>query len=86
MSIHYTPESVNDLNRLREFISEKNPYAAQRIAGELLEGINKLMVFPKMGIPVSRAPAPSMVRDLFVASYTARYLLAGDKIYIALVA
>jgi plasmid stabilization system protein ParE len=86
MSIHYTPESVDDLNRLREFISEKNPYAAQRIAGELLEGINKLMVFPKMGIPVSRAPAPSMVRDLFVASYTVRYLLAGDKIYIALVA
>jgi plasmid stabilization system protein ParE len=82
MSIHYTPESVNDLNRLREFISEKNPYAAQRIAGELLEGINKLMVFPKMGIPVSRAPAPSMVRDLFVGSYTVRYLLAGDKIYI----
>jgi plasmid stabilization system protein ParE len=42
MNVHYTPEAINDLNRLREFISEKNPYAAQRIAGELLEGINKL--------------------------------------------
>ena len=82
MNLHYTPEAVNDLNRLREFISEKNPYAAQRIAGELLEGINKLKLFPKMGIPVTRAPDPSMIRDLFIGPYTVRYLLADEKIHI----
>ena len=82
MNVQYTPEAINDLNRLREFISEKNPYAAQRIAGELLEGINKLKVFPKMGIPVSRAPDPSMIRDLFIGSYTVRYLLTDEQIHI----
>jgi plasmid stabilization system protein ParE len=82
MKIQYTPEAVDDLNRLREFISEKNPYAAQRVAGELLEGINKLLTSPKMGIPVVRAPDPSIIRDLFVGSYTIRYLLTDELIYI----
>ncbi|QIL88345.1 hypothetical protein GNX18_00070 [Microbulbifer sp. SH-1] len=39
MILQYSPESIADLTRLREFIAEKNPIAAQRIAGELLEGI-----------------------------------------------
>ncbi|MEH6550662.1 MAG: type II toxin-antitoxin system RelE/ParE family toxin [Pseudomonadales bacterium] len=82
MSIQYASEVVDDLNRLREFISEKNPYAAQRVAGELLEGINKLLTFPKMGIPVASAPDPALIRDLFIGSYTVRYLLAEDNIYI----
>lgn len=82
MNILYTPEAIVDLNRLRSFILEKNPYAAQRVAGELLEGINKLTIFPKMGIPVSRAPDPSIIRDLFIGSYTVRYLLAGEEIHI----
>lgn len=82
MNIQYTPEAVDDLNRLREFISEKNPYTAQRVAGELLEGINKLLTFPKMGIPVTRAPDPSLIRDLFIGSYTVRYLLTDESIYI----
>lgn len=82
MNIEYTPEAVGDLRRLREFISEKNPYAAQRIAGELLEGINKLITFPKIGIPVTRAPDPSLIRDLFVGSYTVRYLLAEETVYV----
>lgn len=82
MNIFYSPEAIDDIKRLREFISEKNPFAAQRVAGELLEGINKLKVFPKMGIKVNLAPDPSIVRDLFIGSYTVRYLLSNDEIYI----
>jgi len=82
MIVQYTPEAVSDLERLHEFISAKNPFAAQRVAGELLKGINKLLTLPKMGIPVTCAPDPSLIRDLFVASYTVRYLLADETIYI----
>ncbi len=82
MRILYTSESIEDLKRLREFISVKNPHVAQRVAGELLEGINKLKAFPKMGIKVSLAPDPSIIRDLFVGSYTVRYLLANKEIHI----
>ena len=82
MIIQYTPEAIDDLYRLREFISNKNPYAAQRVAGEILEGINKLKTFPQMGLSVNRAPDPSAIRDLFIGSYTVRYLLANEEIHI----
>jgi plasmid stabilization system protein ParE len=49
MNLNFTPEAVGDLIRLREFIEEKNPIAAQRIANELLFGIEKLKVFPEIG-------------------------------------
>ena len=78
MNIEYSPESIEDLIRLREFIEIKNPYAAKRVSKELLDGIDKLKVFPKMGICVSKAPDPKLVRDLFVSDYTVRYLLKDN--------
>jgi plasmid stabilization system protein ParE len=82
MNVRYTPESVDDLQRLREFIAEKNPLAAQRIANELLTGIEKLKMFPRMGISVFRAPDPELIRDLFIDQYTVRYLLSESEIFI----
>ena len=82
MMLQYSPESIADLTRLREFIAEKNPIAAQRIAGELLEGIKKLEDFPQIGIPVSRAPDPDKIRDLYIGKYVVRYLVTVDAIYI----
>lgn len=82
MKIYYAPEFITDLERLRAFIAEYNPQAAQRIAGELLEGINRLKIFPKMGLPAFKAPQPEDIRDLYIGQYTVRYLLAGNRIYI----
>ena len=82
MKISYTPEAIADLSRLREFIEIKNPVAAQRIANELLIGIDKLKVFPKMGIQVLRAPQPELIRDLFVGNYMIRYLIKDDNIIV----
>ena len=69
MRIIYSLESINDLERLREFIEVKNPIAAQRIANELLTGIKKPKVFPKIGLPVWRAPDPEIIRDLFMGEW-----------------
>ena len=82
MSIKYTPEAIEDLVRLRAFIEVKNPLAAKRIAENILSGIEKLKMFPKIGLTVQRAPDPEKVRDLFVSNYTVRYLLGDDTIYI----
>ena len=82
MKIEYSPESVSDLVRLREFIEIKNPLSAKRIASELIDGIEKLKLFPSMGIAVSRAPEPDKVRDIFISDYTIRYLVGSDTIYI----
>jgi plasmid stabilization system protein ParE len=82
MNLNFTPEAVGDLIRLREFIKEKNPIAAQRIANELLIGIEKLKVFPEIGLIVDRAPQPDFIRDLYIGKYTIRYLIGDNEIVV----
>ncbi len=80
MRISYAPEAIDDLKRLRAFIQEKNPPAAQRIANSLLKGISQLKRFPNLGVEVQQAPHPEMVRDLIIGRYTVRYLIRANKI------
>lgn len=80
--IYYTDQSLSDLVRLREFIADKNPIAANRIATELKQGISKLEVLPYCGIEVVSTPEPQAIRDLFIANYTVRYLVMNDDIFI----
>ena len=82
MRIDYSPESVEDLASLRKFIERENPPAARRIANSILEGVDKLRVFPGMGLPVQRAPDPELIRDLYIGQYTIRYLVGSEVIYI----
>ncbi len=82
MKISYSPESIGDLIRLREFIEIKNPQAAQKIALSLNEGISQLKSFPFLGVEVELAPEPEKIRDLIVGNYIARYLIHSNQIYI----
>ena len=45
MIITYTPEAINDLIRLREFIEHKNPEVALRISKALRKGIKQLKAY-----------------------------------------
>lgn len=82
MIVKYSLESIDDLQRVVEFVENKNPYAARRIAIDLQEGIAKLKQFPHIGLPVSKAPDPEQIRDLYVGNYTFRYLITDEVIYI----
>jgi len=82
MKIEYSPESIDDLQRVVEFVEVKNPYAARRIAIDLQEGVEKLKQFPKIGLPVLKAPNPEAIRDLYINDYTVRYLITEEVIYI----
>jgi len=82
MNVRYSLEAVEDLRRLREFIEEKNPTAAQRAASTILTGISQLKAFPLLGTKVSRAPDPESVRDLVIGDYLARYLVHEKVIYV----
>jgi len=81
MRIIYSTESVEDLQKLREFIAVKNEQAENRIAVSLLEAINKLKAFPKMGIEVKMAKS-QLIRDLIIDDYIIRYLISEKTIYI----
>lgn len=82
MNVRYSLEAVQDLRRLREFIEEKNPAAAQIAASTILKGINQLKAFPLLGTKVSRAPNPESVRDLVIGNYLVRYLVHEKQIYV----
>ena len=82
MKIHFSPEAIEDLIRLREFIAIKNPKAASRIAKSLKKGMSQLKAFPQLGNEVEMAPDPKMIRDLFIGKYVVRYLLHIKDIYI----
>lgn len=82
MKVMYSPESVDDLQRVVEFVELENPFAARRIAIDLQEGVAKLKQFPKIGLPVLKAPEPEQIRDLYIGNYTVRYFILAEAIYI----
>lgn len=82
MRIRYSPQSIDDLQRLVEFVEVKNPFAARRIAIDLQEGVDRLKRFPKIGLPVLKASDPEQVRDLYIGDYTVRYLVTDEIIYV----
>ena len=82
MNLRFSPEAISDLVRLREFIEDKNPGAAQRIANDLLLGMEKLKVFPEIGLKVERAFEPQRIRDLYVGNYIVRYLVGDGEIVV----
>ena len=82
IEVKYSPESIEDLQRVVEFVEVKNPYAARRVAIDLQEGVSRLKQFPEVGLPVAKAPDPEKIRDLYVGDYTVRYLFTDHTIYI----
>lgn len=82
MNIRYSPEAIDHLQRVVEFVEVKNPFAARRIAIDLQEGVDKLKQFPKIGLPDLKAYDPEQVRDLYIVNYTVRYLITGEIIYV----
>jgi len=82
MRISYSPDAIEDLHRLREFIAIKNPHAAGKTAASILKGIAQLHAFPLLGVGVPHAPDPEKIRDLIIGNYITRYLVDGEEIII----
>ena len=77
MKLTFSPQSVSDLERIREFIAIKNPQAARHTAQLILQKIRLLLEQPKIGLPVQGTPNEA-IRDLYINQYTIRYL-AGTR-------
>ncbi len=82
MRVEYSPEAIEDLERVVEFLENNSSYAARKVAIELQEGVDRLKQFPEIGLPVLKASDPDKVRDLYVGNYTVRYLITAEFIFI----
>ncbi|MBS0211979.1 MAG: type II toxin-antitoxin system RelE/ParE family toxin [Proteobacteria bacterium] len=82
MRIAYSAEAVADLVRLREFIAVHDPSAAARMAADLLERIDRLAAFPRMGRAIATEGAPDSLRDLIAGHYVVRYAVHGSLLVV----
>ena len=73
-SLRFTPESLLDLQRLREFLRSKSPEAAQRAQQALLQAIESLQRMPQAHRPVQDMPGHRELIVKFGAQgYVVRY-------------
>ena len=79
MKLEFSESAVQDLVRLREFIAENNPEAAERVSLRLRQAIGKLVLHPDIGRPVPELPN---VRELVAGNYVVRYLREENTIFV----
>lgn len=84
MRIVFSPHALADLDRLKDFLSDKNPPAAGRMTVALIEAIGSLERLPARG----RSSGEGRLRELIVpfgrAAYVVRYAVmpAADEIIV----
>lgn len=82
MKIEFTPESLDDLERLRQFLVDAEASYAKNMLSDIIQGLQKLQLFLRLGLPVRQAPDPNIMRDWYIGRYCVRYLIGKNVIYI----
>jgi plasmid stabilization system protein ParE len=75
MKLQFTGKALEDLERLHEFVAEKNPAAADRIRHQLLDTFQTLLEQSFGGKPVKSLP----VRQWVAGDYVIRYLIEDEQ-------
>ena len=81
--ITWLPEAIEDLHRLRHFLTDKNPNAALRAGQTILDAVNRLSQFPQIGRPMNdETPRRELVIAFGSGAYVLRYLFEDDTVFI----
>jgi len=81
VSIRWTPEARDDVDRLADFVAAHDPVRADEIEQELSEAPKRLLQFPRRGPRLSEFDSRE-VREYRVGDYLLRYELAGTDIVV----
>lgn len=79
LRLEFTHKALQDIRRLREFIAEKNPQAASRMAKRLHSTLSHLAEQPHLGRALSELPG---LREWVAGDYIARYAMFEERIVI----
>ncbi|MDR0963102.1 MAG: type II toxin-antitoxin system RelE/ParE family toxin [Clostridium sp.] len=85
IKIKYSPESLNDLDAIWEyiFIELANPDAADHVINSIMEAISNLETFPEMGAPLSSVTdIESDYRFISSGGYLIFYRSEDKNVYI----
>lgn len=78
MQVRFSPESVEDLKRLHDFVAAHDPDAARTIARNLMAAINRFSQFPHLGHPLEDL---DNVREFIFGRYVIRYWVQDEFVY-----
>lgn len=76
MRLRYGPRALADLERLHEFITRKDPAAADRIRRRLLAGVEALAEQPGLGRALDDGRP---IRQWTAGDYVIHYVVWGDE-------
>ena len=82
MDIEYTQEALDDFDRLWQFLMDASAPYADEMTSDIIRGLQNLQLFPRIGLPVSRARDPDVMRDWYIGKYCVRYLIGKNTIYV----
>jgi plasmid stabilization system protein ParE len=77
-----SPDAVEDVERLRSFLDENNPVAAQRALSSIWTAIGRLEEFPNLGMLTADADIRQLVVRFGASGYIVRYALLPPDILI----
>ena len=81
MSIRWSREAREDVDRLADFVASYDPARADQIERELSQAPKSLMMFPRRG-PRLDVFDPREIREYRVGSYVLRYELTDADIVV----
>jgi toxin ParE1/3/4 len=65
-------DAVDDVERLRSFLDQKSPGAAQRALASIWTAVDRLQEFPDLGIPTEDADIRQLVIRFGASGYIVR--------------
>lgn len=76
--ILFSPDAVEDVERLRDFLDRKNPGAARRALATIWTAIDRLQEFPDLGMATEDADIRQIVIRFGASGYIVRYSALPD--------
>lgn len=84
MKLRFTPQAIDDLTSISDYIRARNPDASQRVLAAILEALQMLTEFPEMGRPQTVEGVRKLVTRKYV--YLVYYTIGQGAGEIAILA
>jgi plasmid stabilization system protein ParE len=81
MNVRWADWALDDLERVYDFLADKNKPAANRIKKDLKEGARQLADDPRLGRQLFSL-LPEEIRQIVIDDYIVRYQIDREIIYI----
>lgn len=78
-SVAWTPQAIDDVEKIRDFISKDSPSYGDLVARRLVESVGRLEQFPESGrvVPEFRDPT---IREILWGSFRIVYRFNGGRV------